>query len=215
MGTRIVMQRSPRDVAGYAECTDETRTALCGSCAVELFGAGWVMYTDGHRLAAVKADDWRAYERPNQASVANVVRSSIEDGLDEIGTACGHQLSEALSMYSKQCHVRIEFPAVSTVLPTVEAYRPARYSRQRKVTREKLPISRCAPAWVPALLPTVDFAVNARYLAEAMLQMGHQCTVWQSACNDPEARAMAPLVITPGGKLEKSDMFAIVMPERI
>lgn len=186
-----------------AVSTDKARPHLMTPFGRLMNGRGYIVGTDGHRLHAVRSDEWASHARPDAPRAEHVIPwHSARLGefsaalLDDARPLCwSSRCQSVLEVGSKGERVFFHAPAQSKNKPALYPF-----------GRDGVPVS-----WLVKLdALKYDFAVELPYLLDAVDFVGPGfLTIWG-------AGKLEPLIITPGTRpAELADRFAVVMPYRV
>jgi hypothetical protein len=191
----------------HACSQDPSRPHLHTPFGCLLGGHGFICATDGHRVAAVRSDDWRAYQRSDAPRLEAVLaRNFVEIG--EIGNG-----SEQGSGFPAS------WSAVVTLHPSGVATLDAYFERGPKKNRRRISVLKEARVeWLAHHLRLGETAIglDLGYLVDAMAHVGTPTLYMHAEPGRKGVDPLSPVVLTSTSKPPfECHRFAVVMPVRL
>lgn len=184
-------------------CKDPVRMGLNKAIGFELHGVGYVGGTDGHRVHAVRCDDWKRLDYGAEAvPLAPVCTFS---SLMHVG-GLNYEGLEAARAIPRKWHANLLIgPRASHLFASLTA------GAKRKAKCKIFDNVRVDWALLENASDSDPIGINLHYLLDAFDFIGTKgCDVWRSGIG------MSPIVFTrPNATLATSARFAVVMPVRL
>lgn len=198
--TSITTRAALDDLRAFVS-PDPARTRLSAPWGCELEGRGYLCASDGHRLAAIRSNAWRAHAREDAPRMAD----HIPWGAQHFGAL---QLLEAMTLFPKSWGVSITLGQHFTRLT-------ARVNRGRgKNARRVTVLDNVLTGWQLKLeYLTYHTSVNLPYLVDALKFVGSRDVHVFGAPLGTEDPDEHPLMFA-SMPLDLAPRFMLVMPRR-